>query len=127
SSDLEAQTRVLADVKTEKAKQLAADKAKQVQDLLKTGKDLATAAKAVGAEVKTSDMLTRGASLPEFGSIAELDKEMFSLPLGKPGTPITIAGKTVAFTVKERQEINPEEMKKSLEMVRIEMLPARRE
>ena len=47
-------------MKTEKAKQLAADKAKQVQDLLKGGRDLATAAKAVGAEIKTSDMLTRG-------------------------------------------------------------------
>ena len=123
----EAQTRVLADVKTEKAKQLAADKAKQVQDLLKGGKDLAAAAKAVGAEIKTSDMLTRGASLPEFGSIAELDKEMFSLPIGKAGTPITIAGKTLAFAVKERQQINPEEMKKSLDMVRNEMLPGRRE
>jgi peptidyl-prolyl cis-trans isomerase D len=123
----EARSRVLADVKSEKAKQFAADKAKQVEDLLKNGKDLAAAAKTVGAEIKTSDMLTRGASLPEFGSIAELDKEMFSLPLGKVGTPITVAGKTVAFAVKERQEINPEEMKKSLDMIRTEMLPGRRE
>src|SRR5438128_5370577 len=76
----EAQTRVLADVKTEKAKQVAADKAKQIEELLKGGKDLAAAAKAVGADIKTSEELTRGASLPEFGSIAELDKEMFSLP-----------------------------------------------
>src|SRR5438132_8876331 len=78
----EAQSRVVADVKTEKAKQLAADKAKQIEELLKGGKDLAAAAKAVGADIKTSEELTRGASLPEFGSIAELDKEMFSLPLG---------------------------------------------
>ena len=123
----EAQTKVVADVKAEKAKQLAADKAKQIEEMLKSGKDLASTAKAAGGEIKTSDMLTRGASLPEFGSIAELDKEMFSLPLGKPGTPITIAGKTVAFTVKERQEIKPEEMKKALEMIRTEMLPSRRE
>src|SRR5437879_7388151 len=123
----EAQTRVLADVKTEKAKQLAADKAKQIEELQKSGKDLAAAAKTAGAEVKTSDMLTRGGAIPEFGSIAELDKEMFSLPIGKPGTPITIAGKTLAFAVKERQEINPEETKKSLDMVRNEMLPGRRE
>ena len=101
----EAQSKVQADVKTEKAKQLAADKAKQIEELLKGGKDLAAAAKAVGAEIKTSDELTRGASLPEFGSIAELDKEMFSLPLGKAGTPITVAGKTLAFAVKERKEI----------------------
>jgi peptidyl-prolyl cis-trans isomerase D len=123
----EAQTKVAADVKTDKAKQMAADKAKQVQDLLKSGKDLAAAAKAVGAEVKTSEMLTRGASLPEFGAITELDKEMFSLPLGKPGTPVTVAGKTLAFDVKDRQEINPDEMKKGLDTVRNEMLPERRD
>src|SRR5262249_4103279 len=53
----EAQPRLLADVKSEKAKQLAADKAKQLEDLLKNGKDLAATAKAVGAEFKTSDLL----------------------------------------------------------------------
>ena len=123
----EAQSRVVADVKTEKAKQVAADKAKQIEELLKGGKDLAAAAKAVGADIKTSEELTRGASLPEFGSIAELDKEMFSLPLGKAGTPITVAGKTLAFAVKERKEIDPDAMKKSLDTVRGELLPAHRE
>ena len=123
----EAQSKVATDTKTEKAKQLAADKTKEVEDLLKSGKDLKTAAKAAGVEIKTSEMLTRGASIPEFGSIAELDKEMFTLPLGKPGTPITVAGKTLAFAVKERQEINPDEMKKSMDMMRAEMLPEIRE
>src|SRR2546427_928101 len=84
----EAQPKVLADVKSEKAKQLAADKAKQVEEDLKSGKELATAAKAVGAEVKTSDLLGHGATIADFGSIAEVDKDMFSRPLGKPGTPI---------------------------------------
>ncbi len=96
----EAQPKIAADVKTEKAKQLAADKTKQIEEMLKGGKDLAAAAKAVGAEVKTSELLTRGASIPEFGSIAELDKEMFSLPIGKPGTPITVAGKTWRSTLR---------------------------
>src|SRR6185369_11417769 len=109
------------------AKELGAQRTKQVEELLKGGKDLATAAKVVGAEIKTSELLTRGGSIPEFGSTGELDKEAFSLPIGKPGTPLTVAGKTIAFDVKERQEINPEEMKKSLDMVRNEMLPQRRE
>jgi peptidyl-prolyl cis-trans isomerase D len=123
----EAQTKVAADAKTEKAKQLAADETKQIEELLKSGKDLSAAAKAVGAEAKTSEMLTRGAALPEFGSIAEADKEMFTLPLGKPGTPITVAGKTVAFAVKERQEINSDEMNKAMDTVRNELFPERRE
>ena len=123
----EAEPKVAVDVKSEKAKQLAADKTKQIEDMFKAGKDLAAAAKAVGGEIKTSDLLTRGASIPEFGSIGELDKELFTLPLGKPGTPSTVSGKTLAFAVKERQDINPEEMKKSMDMVRGEILPQRRE
>jgi peptidyl-prolyl cis-trans isomerase D len=123
----EAQTRVTADVKTEQAQRSATEKGNQVQELIKSGKDLATAAKAVGAEIKTSELLTRGASVPDFGSIAEFDKEIFSLPIGKPGTPSTIAGKTFAFSVKERQEIKPEEMKKSIETLRAEVSPGKRE
>jgi peptidyl-prolyl cis-trans isomerase D len=123
----EARDKVLPDTKAEKAKDLAAQKTKQVEDMLKSGKDLASTAKAVGAEIKTSEFLPRSASIPEFGSIGESDKEVFSLPIGKPGTPVTVAGKTLAFDVKERQEINPEEMKKSLEMIRAELLPQRRE
>jgi peptidyl-prolyl cis-trans isomerase D len=123
----EAQAKVIPDVKAEKAKQLAADRTKQVEESIKSGKDLATIAKAAGADLKTSDMLTRGATIPEFGPTAELDKEMFSLAIGKPSTPVTVAGKTLAFVVKERQQINPEEMKKSMDTVRGEILPERRE
>src|SRR6185369_5599937 len=123
----EAEDKVVADAKTEKAKQLATDKAKQAEELLKSGKDLNAAAKAVGGDVKTSEFVPRSASIAEFGSIVELDKELFSLPIGKPGTPITVAGKTLAYAVKERQEINPEEMKKSMDTVRAELLPQRRD
>jgi peptidyl-prolyl cis-trans isomerase D len=123
----EARDKVAVDAKTEKAKDLAAQKAKQVEEMLKGGKDLSTTAKAVGAEIKTSDFVTRSATLPEFGSIGESDKELFSLPVGKPGTPVTVAGKTLAFAVKDRQEVKPDEMKKSLDMVRNELLPQRRE
>jgi peptidyl-prolyl cis-trans isomerase D len=123
----EAKDKVLPDVKAEKARQMATEQGNQVQELLKSGKDLNTAAKAVGGEVKTSELLARGGFIADFGSIADADKEIFSLPLGKTGTPLVIAGKTLAFSVKERQEINPEEMKKSTETLRTEMLPTRRE
>src|SRR5262245_22287248 len=123
----EAQDKLTVEAKAEKAKELAAAKAKQAEEMFKSGKDLATTAKAVEAEIKTSDLLTRGSTIPEFGSIGELDKEVFSLQLGKPGTPLSVSGKTLAFAVKERQAINPDDMKKSLDTVRSEILPQRRE
>jgi len=123
----EARNKVTPDVKTEKANQLAAEKTKQIEELLKGGKDLATAAKTAGGEIKTSELLTRGSAIPEFGPIGELDKELFSMTPGKSGASLTIAGKTIAYALKERQDIKPEEMKKSLDMVRTELLPQRRE
>jgi len=123
----EAKDKVLPDVKSEKARQLATDQGNQVQELLKSGKDLAATAKAVGAEIKTSDFVTRGGFVPDFGSIADADKETFSLQLGKAGTPLTVAGKTLAFSVKERQDINQEEMKKSIDTVRAELLTSKRD
>ncbi len=123
----EAKEKVIPDAKSEKARQMATDQGNQVQELLKSGKDLAAASKAVGAEVKTSDMLARGGFIADFGSVADADKEIFSLALHKAGTPLIIAGKTLAFSVKERQEINPDEMKKSMDTLRTELLPGKRE
>jgi hypothetical protein len=72
-------------------------------------------------------MLTRGANLPDYGPIVDLEKDMFELPVGKVGAPVSVAGKTIAFAVKERQEVNPEEMKKSTATLRSELLPSKRE
>jgi peptidyl-prolyl cis-trans isomerase D len=123
----EAKDKVLPDVKSEKAKQMATDQGNQVTEMIKAGKDLASVAKAVGGEVKTSELIARGGFLPDFGSLSDMEKEIFSLPLGKTGSPSTIGGKTLAFSVKERQEINPEEMKKAVDSLRVEILPTKRE
>ncbi len=123
----EAKAQVLPEVLGEKSRQMATDLANQAQELLKSGKDLPSAAKTAGSEVKTSDLLARGGFLADFGSIADIEKEVFTLPVGKTGTPSSVGGKTLVFAVKERQEINPEEMKKGLDTLRAEMLPAKRE
>jgi hypothetical protein len=91
----EAKPRVLTDLKTEKATQLAADKAKEIEEAAKSGKDLAAMARLMGMEIKTSQPVARGGSIPEFGAIADRDKEVFSLPVGKTGTPSTVGSKTL--------------------------------
>jgi peptidyl-prolyl cis-trans isomerase D len=123
----EARPRVLADVKLEKANQLAAEKSKEVEVGVKAGKDLATLAITAGMQTKTSEPIARGGSIPEFGAIADRDKEIFSLPLGKTGTPSTVASKTLVFAVKERKDLDPEDIKKGLDTVRAPLLGAKRE
>ena len=124
----EARTKVLADAKADKARETVTENTNKLRQQIESGKtDIAALAQSVGAEVKTSSKLTRGGSLPEYGSIAERDQDIFSMPLGKAASPATFSGKTLVFAVKSREDINPEEMKKALPALREDMLPAKKE
>ena len=123
----EAKEQVAADTRRDKAQQIATERTNRIQEAFKAGSDLTAMARAVGATVKTSELITRGGTIPEFGPIGETEKEVFSLPIGKTGTPSTVAGKTIAFTVTERQDINPETMKTESPALRTEMLSSKRE
>lgn len=124
----EVKTRVASEAKQEKARETATENANKVREQIEAGKaDLAALAQSVGAEIKTSEKITRGGSIPDFGSVAERDSEMFSLPLGKPAPPTTLSGKTLVFAVKSREEINPAEMAKTMPDLRGTMLPVKRD
>jgi peptidyl-prolyl cis-trans isomerase D len=124
----EARTKVLQDARSEKAREMVTENTNRIREQIEAGKaNLSALAAAFGAEVKTSEKLTRGGSIPEFGSIAERDAEIFSLPVGQPAPPVTFSGKTLVFSVKSRDEVNPEEMKKALPGLREEMLPAKKQ
>jgi len=92
----------------EKAGKIGTDKTTEVTAGAKDGKDLASLARTAGLDVKTSEPIIRGGSIPDFGAIADRDKEIFSLPIGKTGTPSTVASKTLVFAVKERKDLDPE-------------------
>jgi peptidyl-prolyl cis-trans isomerase D len=124
----EAKAKVTADAKAEKARQMATEIAAKIQEQIQADKgDLAALAKSAGAEIKTSEKITRNGSLPEFGAITERNQDIFTLPLGKVGPSTTSGGKTLVFSVKEREAINPEEMKKAMDGLRTELLNAKRE
>jgi peptidyl-prolyl cis-trans isomerase D len=124
----EARDKVVADAKADKARELVTENTSKIRQQVEAGKtDLAALAQSVGAEVKTSEKLTRRGSLPEYGSIAERDEEIFSMPLGKAAPPATFSGKTLVFAVKSREAINPEEMKKAMPELREQLLPVKRD
>jgi peptidyl-prolyl cis-trans isomerase D len=124
----EVKTRVANEAKSEKARELATENANKVREQIEAGKtDLVALAQSVGGEIKTSEKITRGGSIPDFGSLAERDTEMFSLPLGKAAPPTTLSGKTLVFAVKSRDEVKTDEMTKALPDLRGEMLPAKRD
>jgi peptidyl-prolyl cis-trans isomerase D len=125
----EARARVVTDAKADKAREMVTDATNKIRQQVEAGKtDLSALAQvAGGAEIKTSAKLARGGSVPEYGSLAERDQEMFSIPLGKAALPATFSGKTLVYAVKSRDEIKPEEMKKALPELRETILPAKKE
>ena len=124
----EVKSRVATEAKAEKTRELVTENSNKVREQIEAGKaDLAALAQTVGAEIKTSDKLTRGASIPDFGSISERDSEIFTLPLGKPAPPTSLSGKTLVFAVKSRDDVKTDEMTKALPSLRDEMLPSKRD
>jgi peptidyl-prolyl cis-trans isomerase D len=124
----EARVRAQTDAKAEKTRQMATDITTKIQEQVKGGSsDIASLARIASATVKTSEKAIRGASLPDFGSTAERESEIFSLPIGKVGTPATLGFKTLVFAVKEREAIKPEDMKKAVPELRKDLLGPKRE
>ena len=125
----EARARVVSDAKSDKAREMVTEATNKIRQQVEGGKTdvAALAQEAGGAEVKTSSKLIRGGSLPEYGSLAEHDQDIFSMPLGKAALPATFSGKTLVYAVKSREEINPEEMKKGLPDLRQTILPEKKQ
>ena len=122
----EAVDQVEEDLRGEKARELADEKATEVEQLLAAGGSLEAASRAVGLEIQTSEMLTRDGFIGDFGSTSELDDQLFSLELETPGKPVTVAGKTIAFVVTEKEEVEPEQLQAGFDELHAELLGARR-
>ena len=87
----------------QKGGQVASEKAKQAADLLKSnGGDLKAAAKALGAEVKTSDFFTRAGAIEGAGS-ATYFGDAFTKPVGSVLGPVNTGTANVVAKVIEKQ------------------------
>ncbi len=122
----EALEQVQGDLRRDRAAELATEKSIEVRAMVDEGQLLAAVAAALGLEVQSSDLITRNGTIEPFGSTAQLDNEMFNLEPGTMGTPVTSGGKTIVFSVTEREEIVPEAMQIAFEDLREELLGAKR-
>ncbi len=113
---------VSEDLRAEKARELAEERAEEIRSGLAEGQSFEAVARTAGLEIKSSEALTRGGSIEEFGSTNTLDRQIFSLDTGVPGTPVTVAGKTIAFVVTDKQEVDPVLMQAGFEDLHTELL-----
>jgi hypothetical protein len=123
----EVRDRVREDVITEKAGQLAQQKAASIAADLRTAKDFAAAVKKAGLDVRSSDLVARGSALPEVGSNEDAEKAAFSLPVNGVSDPLTTPNGTAILRVVERNEVTAEAMAAGRDALRDELVAARRD
>src|SRR5258708_39059154 len=85
----EVRNRVLDDYRHEKALDLAKTRAEELAKRVKSGENFATAPKALGFEVKTSEQVSRAGSLPEAGSMKQF-AAAFNFPFVQYGHPVSL-------------------------------------
>ena len=121
----EVQARVRDDLLKKKAVDAAQQKAAELAGSLKSG-NFEAAAKAAGLEVKTTDLIARGAPVADVGVSPAIDAAAFSLPAGSVSDPITTDNGAVVVKVLERQDPTAEEIAAGRQQAKDELMNERR-
>jgi len=121
----EVRARVREDVLKQKAVEAARQQAATLAAQMKSG-DFNAVAKGAGLEVKTTELISRGAAVGDAGVSPAIDAAAFSLPVGGVTDPITTDTGAVVVKVLERKDPTPEEMKTGLPQTKDQLLNERR-
>ena len=111
---------------TQKAIDLAKQKATALASGLKDGSDFEKAAKAAGVEVKTTDFIARNSPIPDLGNSPAVEEAAFSLPVGAVSGEIATGNGSAVIKVVERQDVTPEAWLSAKAPFRNELLNDRR-
>jgi peptidyl-prolyl cis-trans isomerase D len=117
--------RVRDDAIQARATELSRQRAAEIAAALRGAKDFAAAAKAQGLESKDTELIARGATLPDIGVSQEVDKIAFALPVGGVSEPIVTGNGTVIVRVAERDEVTDAEYKEGRDAFRAQLLSER--
>ncbi len=117
---------VLDDYRQEQLPVLLSQKTKALADQAKATNDLAKAAKAVGATVKTSDMVGESGQVPDFGEVGQVAPQLFDMSVGAISGPIDAGRTGVVVKIDAKQEPGADEIAKGLDQMRDQLLDQRR-
>jgi peptidyl-prolyl cis-trans isomerase D len=121
----EAKPKVREDVLKKKAIDAARAKAATLDAQLKAG-DFDKTAKAAGLDVKTTDLIARGAPIAEIGVSPAIDAVAFKMPAGAVSDPIVTDTGAVIVKVTERKDPTATELTAARDQTRNELLSERR-
>ena len=123
----EVKTKVHDDLVREKAGELAKARAAAIATELKAAKDFAATVKKLGLQVKTTELIARGAAIPDLGVSDGVDKAAFSLPKGGVSDAIASPTATAVVRVVEREDVTDAQIAAGRDQLRDEMTNQRQE
>jgi peptidyl-prolyl cis-trans isomerase D len=121
----EVRDKIVADLKQQKADQLARGKVDDLAKRVKAGEKFDSAAKALGLDPKFSDLFSRNGSVPGLGS-GKLLASAFALNAGAVGTPQQIGSNWVLYQVVDKVEPNPADFEKQKKTLTDTLLQSKR-
>lgn len=122
----EVKDRVRDDVVRIKGVELARTKAAAMSQAAQRG-SFAAAAKAAGADVKTTELVTRGTPYPEVGVNTKVDDAVFALAKGATSGAIETDAAVVVARVVDRTDVAPEGVAAGKAMMSSQLLQQRRQ
>jgi peptidyl-prolyl cis-trans isomerase D len=117
--------RVRENVVKAKAIEVAAARAADMAQAAR-GTSFAAAAKAAGVEPRTTELIARGAALPDIGVSASVDEAAFALAEGETSGPIETGSAVVVVRVADKQDIDPTALATERDALRNELTEQRR-
>jgi len=119
-------THVLDDYRDQQLPQLLSAKTKELADKAQATHDLPAAAKAVGATIKTSDLVAPDGQVPDLGQVQQAAPQLLDLPVGAISGPIETGRNGILAKIVDKQEPTAADIAKNFDQTRDQMLEQRR-
>jgi len=121
----EVRDKVVAELKLQKATEMARAKAEDLAKRVKAGEKFAAAAKALGLEPKTSDLFARNGSVSGAASGKQLSAA-FQMKSGEVGAPLNLGSNWLVYRVAEKEVPNPADFEKQKKDLTEQVLQTKR-
>jgi peptidyl-prolyl cis-trans isomerase D len=121
----EVRDRVITDLKREKSTEMAKSKAEELIKRVKAGEKFDMAARSLGLEPKTSDLIARDGSIPGAASGKQVSAA-FNLKTDDVAVPLSLGQNWLVYRVAEKSEANLADFDKQKKQLTDELLQSKR-
>ena len=118
---------VLDDYREQQIPALLSQKTRELSEKAKNMNDLAKAAKEVGAKVESSDLVGLSGQVADLGAVGQVAPQLFDMNVGSISGPINAERTGVVAKLTDKQEPSADEIQKSFDQTRDQLLDQRRE